>query len=41
MAKKYIKYDRPEVYAIIYKLAGIIYYNIGFTGHMKLFVLCP
>ena len=41
MSRKYIRYDKPEVYGIIYKSERIIYYNIGFVGQTKLFILCP
>lgn len=41
MSRKYIRYDKPEVYGIIYKSERVIYYNIGFVGQTKLFILCP
>lgn len=41
MSRKYIRYDKPEAYGIIYKSERIIYYNIGFVGQTKLFILCP
>lgn len=41
MSIKYIRYDKPEVYGIIYKSERVIYYNIGFVGQTKLFILCP
>ena len=41
MSRKYIRYDKPEVYGIIYKSERIIYHNIGFVGQTKLFILCP
>lgn len=39
--KKYIEYKRPEVYAVIYSDLRLVFYNIGFTGDTKLFVMVP
>ena len=37
--KKYIRYDKTEVYALYYKKAKIIYYNIDFRGRTQLIVI--
>lgn len=39
MTRKYIRYDKKEVYALYYKKAKIIYYNIDFRGRTQLIVI--
>lgn len=39
MTRKYIRYDKKEVYALYYKKAKIIYYNIDFQGRTQLIVI--
>lgn len=39
--KKYIKYKRPEVYAVVFSDTRTVFYNAGFTGETKLFVMIP
>lgn len=38
MSVKYIKLGEPEVYAVIYHAAKVIYYNLNFTGRQQIYV---
>lgn len=39
MTKKYIRYDKKEVYAICYKADRVIYYNVDFDGLTQLIII--
>lgn len=39
--KKYVNYNRPEVYAVIYGDLRLVFYNTYFSGGTKLFVMAP
>ncbi len=38
MQKKYIIFNDPKIYAIYYRAAGIIYYNLTFAAYTKIYV---
>ena len=39
MIKKYIRYNKAEVYAVYYRAAKTIYYNVNFRGRVKLIII--
>ncbi|MDK2965108.1 hypothetical protein [Lacrimispora sp.] len=39
--KKFVNYNRPEVYAVIYGDLRLVFYNACFMGETKLFVMAP
>lgn len=38
VTKKYINYNRDEIYAIYYREVHTIYYNLDFKGEVRLIV---
>ena len=39
MIRKYIRYNKAEVYAVYYRAAKTIYYNVNFRGRVKLIII--
>lgn len=39
--KKYVNYNRSEVYAVVYGDLRLVFYNTSFKGGTKLFVMAP
>lgn len=39
--KKFVNYNRPEVYAVIYGDLRLVFCNTRFAGGTKLFVMAP
>ena len=39
LKEQYIKFDRKEVYALLYRNEKIIFYNLDFTGTTQLILM--